>query len=384
MTVTKASKYRAMMYEQQVAHMPCSVEEMDKRIEALGAKRYGTIVHDCDTKDNGAPVADNYHAMLEFDNPRYITSIAKKLGDKPQTVQKWEDGTADNGFSYLCHRTDKARGKFQYDPTLVNANFDYPQFLKDAEMQVVKAKGHVNTKLLLDDVMNGRISKDAAIDQLTGHEYARLKRKLDDVEALCLQRKAKAWRGQALADGKHVQVIWLCGLSETGKTSLAKEYAAKKGDDVYISGSTRDAFQNYAGQHTVILDELRPESIGYTDLLRIFDPFGIDSDVMAPSRYSDKPLAVDLFIVTSPYDPKQFYRELLRNGNVAKDDGFFQLKRRITLTVELTQDYIYRCEYETDSEGYARVDGEERPNPYSLAGRNTSPDDPEELYAKLF
>ena len=42
-------------------------------------------------------------------------------------------------------------------------------------------------------------------------------------------------------------------------------------------------------------------------LLRILDPHGIDSQVMAPCRYNDKPLACDLIIITTPYMPSEFY-----------------------------------------------------------------------------
>lgn len=33
-----------------------------------------------------------------------------------------------------------------------------------------------------------------------------------------------------------------------------------------------------------ILDELRPKSIGYADLLRITDPHALEHEVMAPAR----------------------------------------------------------------------------------------------------
>lgn len=63
--------------------------------------------------------------------------------------------------------------------------------------------------------------------------------------------------------GAEVQVIWLTGPAGTGKTSLAKEYAKKKGQPYFIAGSSRDIFQGYAGEHTLILDELRPKTITY-------------------------------------------------------------------------------------------------------------------------
>lgn len=64
-------------------------------------------------------------------------------------------------------------------------------------------------------------------------------------------------------EGKRVQVIWIYGPAGTGRTWLAKEYAAKANQPFYISGSSRDIFQTYAGEHTLIMDEFRPYTIQY-------------------------------------------------------------------------------------------------------------------------
>ena len=108
-------------------------------------------------------------------------------------------------------------------------------------------------------------------------------------------------------EGRRVQTIWIFGPAGTGNSSLAKQYAQSKGEPFFVSGSTRDVFQGYAGQHTIILDELRPSSIPYADLLRVTDPYAIEHEVMAPARCADKAIAADLIIVTTPYNPMEFY-----------------------------------------------------------------------------
>ena len=83
---------------------------------------------------------------------------------------------------------------------------------------------------------------------------------------------------------RRVESVWIFGPAGTGKSTLAKLYAKRKGEPFFVSGSTRDIFQGYEGKHTVILDELRPSSIPYADLLRITDPYAMEHEVMAPSR----------------------------------------------------------------------------------------------------
>lgn len=179
------------------------------------------------------------------------------------------------------------------------------------------------------------------------------------------------------AQGKTVRVIWFYGPAGAGKTSAARAVAAKSGQPYYISGSTRDIFQAYSGEHTIILDELRAGSIPYADLLRILDPYSIQSEVMAPSRYNDKALACDLFIITCPYDPHQFYNEMFsvdENKNKKRKeqtDSFEQLLRRITLTVCMTDREIQLAEYDEEKKVFIPDTSSSRPNPYSTASRQT-------------
>ncbi len=383
-------RYRHMMYTQQMRHLPPGIktkEDLARRIEAdLGPEQYAIIVHDQEVDEQGQPKEADIHAMMSFKNPRSLASVAKKLGDKPQYIQKW-DGEANNGYAYLIHATTKARkgGKHQYDPSDVLANFDYGALLTKIALDVaqVRAERGANPKVLLDALYAGVTTKEEIERQLSGSVYARYHRQIADVNDKRLQNEAEKWRKEMSEKNARISVIWIYGAAGTGKTSLARECAEKKGQPYYITGSSRDIFQSYNGEHTIIMDELRPRVIEYADLLRITDPHGIDTQVMAPARYSDKPLACDLIIITSPYSPSYFHWETFKDKAVDLD-GFDQLQRRIALTICMDSDSIYAVKYNATWNQYVVIPNSTRPNPYSQAARASSAVDPIDIYNSMF
>lgn len=338
MKTTAPPRAKNMMYEQQIKHLPSGITG-DDLFDLIGSKlnprRYAIALHDSDMSEDGTPAEAHLHVMLCFENAHSIASVAKTLGDKPEYIAKWDD-RADNGFAYLCHRTENSQGKFQYDPSSVEANFDYLGFLARYEVAARKAKKNIRINELLDALKNGSITLAEVEAQLPGSLYGRYEPQLQRVNQLRLRREATAWRKNAMAEGKTISLIWIYGGAGTGKTRLAKELASRKGDPYFITGSQRDIFQQYEGQHTIILDEFRPGVMEYADFLRLTDTYAIVDEVMAPARYKDKAIACDLYIVTSPYSPYQFYHNLGVNGL----DSFDQLERRILLTIQMTRDFV--------------------------------------------
>lgn len=371
----KVPRNRAMMYAQQPQYAPYKdVDSLYDAIETkLKPKRFAVILHDKDVDDKGQPEAPQLHAMLEFENARHVRAVAKALGDKPQYLQIWDAGIS-NGFSYLVHRTEKAKNKYQYNPDEVKANFDYAAELERIAKQVNKAKsgkkgGKVDT--LLNELYSGSIRKKDVEEQITGSEYGKNCRKIEDVEAKRLQQEAEEFNQKRIEAGKPVIVIWMWGSSGTGKTSLAIDKAKQAGTPYYITGSTRDIFQRYKGEHTIIFDEFRPKSMEYEDLLRIIDPYSVAP--MAPARYHDKYLACDLFIFTSPYSPSGYYNEKFPTWWEENSvDSFEQLHRRISLALYLDEDYIYLAKYNTHTKEYEKDENIKVKNTYSKSARNHS------------
>lgn len=384
-------KCKNMMYEQQLAHLKKPKEDIFKIAnEKLNAKRCALIVHDKDIRSDGTPVADHIHMMMAFDNARSLNNVAKILGDKPQHLAKWND-KAENGFSYLVHATSSSQDKHQYDPADVIANFDYPAFLKKTSISVATSGRHQNANDLLDCFYAGAVTRKEVEQSLSGSQYGKLSKQLDAIEQKRMMAEAETWRKQKIKENAVIKTLWLYGAEGTGKTSFAREIAGKRKDSYFITGSSRDIFQAYRGEHSIIIDEFRPHSISYDDLLKITDPYGIANQIMLPSRYKDKPFASDLIIITSPYSPWNWYDELFhitQNGSILNHkrdlpDSFGQLNRRIELVIFMDSDYMYAMEYNPALNEYEIIDGSKKLNPYSNRQRQSSAVDPLEIYNSL-
>ena len=198
--------------------------------------------------------------------------------------------------------------------------------------------------------------------QLSGSQYARHHKKIDDVCAKRLQKLAEERTAERKAKGEKVKVVWIYGAAGTGKTRFAKEQAAKQSESYYITGSSRDPFQRYAGEDIVIYDEARPGDIPFSDLLKLLDPYG--EDVAAPSRYCDKAICAGTFYITSPYSPWDYYKKIMGEGWILQPDKYEQLLRRLTLVIRMTEKSIQPVQYDMRKQEFLSIPGTSRKNTY--------------------
>lgn len=339
------SKTRNMMYVQQISRMKLDLNELGQIIE-LECNKFAYIVHDKDVDENNKLIAPHIHLLMNFINPRSIKNIAKLLKDKPNQIEnmsKYGKNGFNNSLSYLIHKTDDAKNKFQYSIKNVVANFDYAEEIKriSNEVAIYKSRKISENAVLVQSIFNesgaGLINIDEARQKLldiSGKTLAENSQKLERLYKDLRNIKYKQWLNEKRKNPVPIEVIWVYGDSGTGKTRFARELAKNKGLDFYISGATNDPFQGYSGENLVILDELRPNTFKYEDLLRMLDPWSFDS--MTSARYKNQHLMADTFVITSPFDPLYFYNLL---GKDESDSGK-QLLRRISLLINMDYNHI--------------------------------------------
>ena len=371
-TQNKCGKFRNMMYEQQVSYLPNHMTPGDiyEHVrQNLNPKRVAMIVHDKDLKDdNITPAEAHIHMMIQFENARSLDQVAKDIGDKPERIQIWK-GNVENGFSYLIHATNNARHKHQYSCDEVKANFDYVSFIQGVSSKVKKIEDISSANRIngmLDLIATGDMSLADAKAHLTGSQYAKAADKIKKAHELFLDRRAENLHQEMLKKNELVQTHWFYGASETGKTFMAEKLAGESGE-YYKTTTTRDPFQFYQGESTIILDELRPEVIPYSELLALLNPFS-HGRVAVSSRFYNKSVGCRTIYITTPYNPLKFYQ----GYQLDTTDNGKQLFRRLSSVLRFDMEWVYRMEYDPDRHMYVEVEkkenhySKEKQKPYAL------------------
>ena len=332
--------------------------------DVLKPIRFAGILHDKDIGSDGTAVAPHIHLILQFESARSLNNLAKLTSQPIQCFEQWR-GSINNAYSYLVHHTSSDQDKYQYSPKEVIANFDYLLLLDTIERNVTK-RYEINDTMIIDNLLDllytGNITKSEIEQRLTGSQYAKARQKIETVYLKRLETQAELWRQEMIDKNEIVTIIWLFGKAGTGKTRLARQYAEQYDLNYFITGSIRDPFQQYNLEHVIILDELRPHQFDYSDLLKMFDPYNVKA--MASSRYFDKPLLANVYIITSPYSPYNFFLELTKKKQTSHIDSWGQLMRRLTLVIEISKEYLQFYKYSPLDQMFYIDHGNKLPNPF--------------------
>lgn len=359
-------KARNVMFVQQIDYFKTSnIQSIIKELtDVLKPIRFAGILHDKDIGSDGTAVAPHIHLILQFESARSLNNLAKLTSQPIQCFEQWR-GSINNAYSYLVHHTSSDQDKYQYSPKEVIANFDYLLLLDTIERNVTK-RYEINDTMIIDNLLDllytGNITKSEIEQRLTGSQYAKARQKIETVYLKRLETQAELWRQEMIDKNEIVTIIWLFGKAGTGKTRLARQYAEQYDLNYFITGSIRDPFQQYNLEHVIILDELRPHQFDYSDLLKMFDPYNIKA--MASSRYFDKPLLANVYIITSPYSPYNFFLELTKKKQTSHIDSWGQLMRRLTLVIEISKEYLQFYKYSPLDQMFYIDHGNKLPNPF--------------------
>lgn len=307
---------------------------MDDLAEILtkeNCQEWAYIVHDKDTKEDGSLIAPHVHVLIKYINPQTLKHITKVFTDKPQYFDIWK-GRINNGYSYLIHATSEAsnEGKYKYSPNEVVASFNFSKRIKKIQRQISQKKVN-NIDLFINKYAEGDLSHRELEQAIGVVELAKRKTVIDRIDQINAINAHKKWLKNF--QGKAMETHWLWGAAGVGKTRYAKSLV--KNDKVAILGSSRDYFQEYKGEHIIILNDLRPNDFNYGDLLRLLDPY--EHNKIAPRRYHDVYLNLEMLIITTPYSPWDFYRQ--SHIDNPKVDTYKQLSRRVH-AIHVTQDFV--------------------------------------------
>lgn len=413
----KANKFRNWMYENQLKYMeekniPTALEDLANYLEkTLDPIRYAIILHDKDTsKEDSTKLAESHiHIFFVLKSPvvKNAKSIAKKFGDNPQQFTAWEKH-ANNGWSYLVHRTKDAKeqGKYQYDPSDVvfgGVNKDGTPFNYSEKLDSIQQGVKRTRRLSLDDLINaygeGFITFDDVLDELSPIEFASIESKLERASNFRFHTRKREFREKMESDpNAKIKILYLHGETWTGKTHWAKQ---KFKEEYFVSGSNRDIAQFYGGEPVFIYDDARPTDLTYNELLKFLDEKNLEK--VLGSRYSDKQIIAHTIIITTPYPPEEFYLRCIKklddsmvillneNGSPfntrteTESDSPDQFYRRFDLIAKFTQEEISFSKYNLETKKIEPIEDMTIANKWSRKVEKELVEiKPEELIQDLF
>lgn len=310
------------MYVQQLEYLNLSINEICQRlIDDKDVKDFGLIVHDKDVKeDNPLERSEEHlHAFINFKQQKSLQYVSRLMSDEENRIDFFNRDTVPdknerNGFLYLLHRTKGSAHKHQYniDELILPPNSDlkkritkweknYQSFLSktgnNKRKQVVKQHLESYTNLLFD--------YDELEQKLTSLELAQNSTLIKNIDELRIKKKhADYVKNERYKDKK---VIYIYGPSGVGKSRLSKRIAynfVDNNEDVYVTSSNRDPFQNYIDEKVIILEEFRATTgIAENELFQLLDK--TNSTFSAGARYKDKLLMPELVIINSIHAPTE-------------------------------------------------------------------------------
>lgn len=124
---------------------------------------------------------------------------------------------------------------------------------------------------------------------------------------------------------RSLEVVYVTGKSEAGKTTFAKYLSAKFNYDCFITGSGDDPFDGYDKEECINIDEFRDGTMRFSELLKLLDN---NTNSSVRSRYNNKDISnCKLMVITTIFKPQQLYSKMMSEH--AENEPAVQLYRRL-------------------------------------------------------
>lgn len=354
---TSKRRVTKFMYTQQLKYLNLSIEQLKDNLENDAyIQDFAMINHNKDLDENNQNVAEHLHVFIKLNQQKTIDYVADLVDDKAQYIEFFDKSNKSrneqNGYLYLLHKTKSAEHKHQYsiDELIVkdgsNIKEKINRWIEDYENNLKKYQSKRRKTVvqsILNDYADRIIDEKELKDSLTNLELAKNKKLINDIKQVLIEFDFQTYLEQERYKNK--QVIWIFGKSGTGKSMmsqlLAKDYISDI-NDIYVTSSNRDPFEDYQNQKVLIIEEFRNETnISTNELLQLLDK--TNGQVRAGSRYNNKKIMADLIIINTIYEPKYFMNF---------DEPIYQLLRRIDKLVKLDNQKIETLEYDSKKDDF--------------------------------
>lgn len=321
-------------YCQQLKHLKVDIDKIPDILESVSSiKKWCYIIHDKDidpkTKE---PKEPHIHIEMNFGNTnRTYEDIAKWFKDEPQYVRRIgynqpETARWNRVVLYLIHggENDKKLGKTPYNIEDIRSNYSFELDIENAKKKEEEKNKYMRIDEYIDKLISGEISFTEPELYLSNNDIVKYR---NDIKAAYNEYARRKINKKKYMGGYSVNVIFITGSGGSGKDVMATTFAEKQGNgSYYVSSSSNDVMQDYAGENTLIFSDLRDDIFSLQDLLKILDNH-LPSSIK--SRYSNKYFVGDNIIITSAVPLKEWYR------HQHNKEDMNQLYRRITTYIEI-------------------------------------------------
>lgn len=294
-----AKRHRKFMIQTDVKHPETgekilSEEDILAVLQEKNLKRWAYVLHDSDVTENEdgeeEKRAPHWHVCIWVNSATTHSAVAKWFGVAENFVEH-EKSSWEAMLTYLTHELELDKYRYPDDKIKASPGYDWTE---DRDMYV-KRRAERMTKDELDDLF--RQCADGTIREYDHHLHipplVYIKNEKVFKQAFAYFLENVAWKML-----KPKRIMFIAGISGSGKTKLAQELAARVGERPFVSSGGSDVMDGYKGERYVIFDDFRGQDWNVEQLLKLTDPY---TPSKTWSRFKSKSMAAaDTIVFTFP------------------------------------------------------------------------------------